>query len=172
VDYPLMQLVTNVTGRSNRWFAQEASRHVPSTTSVRADVTDDGLLLRAITELELEIACHAVLQQYPDAKIHKPKLRFVEGPPLQEPYYRIVVTTPEESLGDVMADLISRRAKISGIENYQSDKSLSAEIPVGECFGYSTQLRFLTRGRGTYEVEFIGYRPCWPLDGGAPVDVA
>jgi elongation factor G len=99
-------------------------------------------------------------------------LRFIEGPPLQEPYYRILIATPEETLGDVAGDLTSRRARITLVEDDPSGKRICAEIPVGECFGYGTQLRFLTRGRGTYEVEFIGYRPCWPLDGGAPANVA
>lgn len=172
VDYPLSQLVTSESGASERWFAQEAARHIPSGTNVQAEVTDDGLLLRGTTELELEIACHAIVQQYPGAKMHKPQLRFLEGPPLQEPYYQIVITTPEESLGNVIGDLNSRRATIALLQDSQSGKRISAEIPVGECFGYATQLRSLTRDRGTYEVRFVGYRPCWRSDGGAPIDVA
>jgi len=99
-------------------------------------------------------------------------LRFIDGPPLQEPYYQIVVTTPEDSLGDVMGDLTLRRATIAFIQDSKSGKQLCADIPVGESFGYSTQLRSLTRGRGSFEIKFIGYRPCWRSDGGDPVHVA
>jgi translation elongation factor EF-G len=172
VDYPLSQLITNEPGPSQRWFAQEAAGRVPSGTNVQAEVTDEGLLIRGISELDLEVASHAIVQQYRGAKVHKPQVRYIEGPPLQEPYYQIVITTPEESLGNVVGDLTSRRATIALIQDAQSGKRLSAEIPVGECWGYSTQLRSLTRGHGTYEVAFIGYRPCWGSDGGEPVDVA
>ena len=170
MDFPLSQLITNESEPSQRWFAQEAVRHVPS--KVLAQATDGGLLLQANTELELELACHAVAQSYPGARFHKPQVRYLEGPPLQEPYYRIAVTTPEEWLGDVITDLSSRRASITLVQDNDSGKRLSAEIPVNECFGYGTQLRSLARAQGSYEVEFIGYRPCWPSDGGAPVNVA
>jgi predicted membrane GTPase involved in stress response len=172
VDFPLSQLITSESGPSQRWFAQEAAHHFPPNAKLHVEATADGLLLRANTELELELACHVVLQLYPGAKIHKPQLRYLEGPPLQEPYYRIVITTPEDSLGYVMADLNSRRASIVGVHESQSGKRVSGDIPVNECLGYDTQLRSLTRGRGAYEVEFIGYRPCWGSDGTAPVDVA
>jgi translation elongation factor EF-G len=168
VDFPLSQLITNESDPSQRWFAQEAGRHIPS--KVHAQATDEGLLLRANTELELELACQAVVQSYPSAKIHKPQVSYLGGPPLQEPYYRIVITTPEGRLGDVMADLDSRRASIALVQDSHSGKRLSAEIPVNECFGYSTRLSSLTRSRGEYEVEFIGYRPCWRSDGAAPVN--
>ena len=172
MDFPLSQLITIESSPSQRRFAQEAAHHFPSNANVHVEATDDGLLLRANTELELELACHVVVQLYPGVKIHKPQLRYVEGPPLQEPYYRIVITAPEDSLGNVMADLNSHRASIALVHDCESGKRVNADIPVNECFGYDTQLRSLTRGRGAYEVEFIGYRPCWGSDGEAPVDVA
>jgi predicted membrane GTPase involved in stress response len=160
VDLPLSQLITSDSSPSQRWFAQEAAHHFPSNANAQVEATDEGLLLRASTELELEVVCHVLVQLYPDAKLHKPQVRYLEGPPLQEPYYRIVITIPEDSLGNVMADLTSRRAWIAQVHDSRSGQELSADIPVNECFGYDTQLRFLTRGRGAYEVEFIGYRPC------------
>jgi translation elongation factor EF-G len=113
VNYPLSQLLTDDSAASMRWFAQEAVQHVPAVANVEAEVTDDGLLIRGMTETDLEVVCHAVVQCYPGAKAHKPQLGFIEGPPLQEPYYQIVITAPEESLGDVMGDLSSRRATIA-----------------------------------------------------------
>ena len=169
MDFPLSQLITNESAPSQRWFAQEATPCVPS--NVYAEATDGGLVIQANTELELELACGAVLQSFPGARVHKPQVRYLEGSPLQEPYYRIMVLTPEDCLGDVMADLNSRRASLALLQDTDSGKRLSAEIPLNECFGYGTQLRALTRGRGSYEVEFIGYRPCWRSDDGSPVNV-
>jgi len=81
------------------------------------------------------------------------------GPPLLEPYYRAIIDIPEECWGRVMEDMANRRGFIQAIRESPIGKRFVAEVPVSECFGYSTTLRSLTRGRGTFFVEFSHYRP-------------
>ena len=79
-------------------------------------------------------------------------------PVLLEPIMAVEVETPEEKMGDVMGDLSSRRGVIQGMEDLPGGaKSIKAEVPLAEMFGYATQLRSLTQGRATYTMEFNHY---------------
>ena len=79
-------------------------------------------------------------------------------PVLLEPIMAVEVETPEEKMGDVMGDLSSRRGVIQGMEDMVGGgKSIKAEVPLAEMFGYATQLRSLTQGRATYTMEFKHY---------------
>jgi elongation factor G len=69
----------------------------------------------------------------------------------------VEVETPEEKMGDVMGDLSARRGVIQGMEDLAGSKTIKAEVPLGEMFGYSTTLRSLTQGRATYTMEFKHY---------------
>ena len=70
----------------------------------------------------------------------------------------VEVETPEEKMGDVMGDLSSRRGVIQGMDDLVGGgKSIKAEVPLAEMFGYATQLRSLTQGRATYTMEFKHY---------------
>ena len=90
-------------------------------------------------------------------------MAFKEGmrranPVLLEPIMAVEVETPEEKMGDVMGDLSSRRGVIQGMDDIASGgKSIRAEVPLAEMFGYATQLRSLTQGRATYTMEFKHY---------------
>ncbi|WP_443744349.1 elongation factor G [Sutterella sp.] len=80
------------------------------------------------------------------------------NPVLLEPIMSVEVETPEEKMGDVMGDLSSRRGMIQGMEDLPGGaKSIKAEVPLAEMFGYATQLRSLTQGRATYTMEFKHY---------------
>ena len=79
-------------------------------------------------------------------------------PQLLEPIMAVEVETPEEKMGDVMGDLSSRRGVIQGMDDLVGGgKSIKAEVPLAEMFGYATQLRSLTQGRATYTMEFKHY---------------
>jgi elongation factor G len=80
-------------------------------------------------------------------------------PVLLEPMMAVEVETPEEKMGDVMGDLSSRRGIIQGMDDIAGGggKSVRAEVPLAEMFGYSTTLRSLTQGRATYTMEFKHY---------------
>jgi elongation factor G len=78
-------------------------------------------------------------------------------PVLLEPIMAVEVETPEEKMGDVIGDLSGRRGVIQGMEDLAGSKTIRAEVPLGEMFGYSTTLRSLTQGRATYTMEFKHY---------------
>ncbi len=77
---------------------------------------------------------------------------------LLEPIMKVEVETPEEYLGDIMGDLNSRRGRILGMEERLGSQIVNAEVPLAEMFGYSTQLRSMTKGRATYTMEFDSYQ--------------
>ncbi len=77
---------------------------------------------------------------------------------LLEPIMKVEVETPDEYLGDVMGDLNSRRGRILGMEERHGVQVIHAEVPLAEMFGYSTQLRSMSKGRATYTMEFDSYQ--------------
>ena len=79
------------------------------------------------------------------------------GPVLLEPIMKVEVVTPEEYMGDVMGDLNRRRGMVQGMDDLPSGKSIHAEVPLAEMFGYATDLRSATQGRATYSMEFMKY---------------
>ncbi|MEW6448279.1 MAG: elongation factor G [Bacillota bacterium] len=79
------------------------------------------------------------------------------APVLLEPVMKVEVITQEEYTGDVIGDLNSRRAHIEDIEVRDSNRLIHAFVPLAEMFGYATQLRSLTQGRGTYTMQFDHY---------------
>jgi len=79
------------------------------------------------------------------------------SPVLLEPIMQVEVTVPEQYMGDVIGDLNSRRGKIQEMVDKNQAKFIKALVPLGEMFGYSTTLRSMTQGRGTYTMEFARY---------------
>ena len=73
-------------------------------------------------------------------------------PALLEPIMQVDVIVPEEYMGDVMGDLNSRRGQIQGMEARQGAQAISAKVPLSEMFGYATELRSRTQGRGQYSM--------------------
>jgi elongation factor G len=80
------------------------------------------------------------------------------NPVILEPIMKVEVLTPEENMGDVMGDLNSRRGRIMGMEARKGVQVITAEVPLAEMFGYSTELRSLTKGRASYSMQFEIYR--------------
>lgn len=74
-------------------------------------------------------------------------------PVLTEPIMKVVVTMPEEYMGDVMGNIIARRGNITSMEDDNGMKVINAMVPLSEMFGYATDLRSRTQGRGTYIME-------------------
>ena len=79
------------------------------------------------------------------------------NPVLLEPYVKVEVTVPEEYMGDVIGDLNSRRGRIDGMEPRNGVQVINAYVPLSEMFGYSTDLRSKTQGRGNYSMEVSFY---------------
>jgi elongation factor G len=79
------------------------------------------------------------------------------GPRLMEPIMKVEVVTPEESLGDVIGDLNSRRGQISGLGDRGKAKTVTSLVPLAELFSYVGNLRSMTKGRASYSMELNGY---------------
>lgn len=81
------------------------------------------------------------------------------SPVLLEPIMKVEVTMPEEYMGDVIGDINSRRGRVEGMDDMGSGKIVRAYVPLSEMFGYATDLRSKTQGRGNYSMFFEKYEP-------------
>jgi elongation factor G len=79
-------------------------------------------------------------------------------PVLLEPIMSVEVVTPEDYMGDVIGDLSSRRGRVEGMEQRSNAHVVRAQVPLGEMFGYATDLRSRTQGRATYTMQFDSYQ--------------
>ena len=80
------------------------------------------------------------------------------SPVLLEPVMKVVVVTPEENMGDVIGDLNSKRGRVESMEDLQANvKEITAFVPLGEMFGYTTNLRSMTKGRASSSMELDHY---------------
>ena len=79
------------------------------------------------------------------------------APVLLEPVMNVVVTVPEESMGDILGDLNTRRARVSGMESARGNGIVTAQVPLAEIQRYATDLRSMTQGRGYFSMEFSHY---------------
>jgi elongation factor G len=98
-------------------------------------------------EMAFKIAASQALKKY----------AMQADPCLLEPMMKVEVVTPEDYMGDVMGDLNRRRGLVQGMEDTPSGKVINAQVPLGEMFGYATDLRSATQGRATYSMEFECY---------------
>ncbi|WP_370298678.1 elongation factor G [Pontibacterium sp.] len=98
-------------------------------------------------EMAFKIAASQALKKYAQEA----------SPCLLEPMMKVEVVTPEDYMGDVMGDLNRRRGLVQGMEDSSSGKVINAQVPLGEMFGYATDLRSATQGRATYSMEFEDY---------------
>jgi elongation factor G len=78
-------------------------------------------------------------------------------PVILEPIMKVEVVTPEDYMGDVIGDLNRRRGQIQGMEDTPSGKTVLAEVPLAEMFGYATTVRSMSQGRATFAMEFSKY---------------
>ncbi|MFW1678811.1 elongation factor G [Pontibacter sp. JAM-7] len=98
-------------------------------------------------EMAFKIAASQALKKYAQQA----------SPCLLEPMMQVEVVTPEDYMGDVMGDLNRRRGLVQGMEDSSTGKIIRAQVPLGEMFGYATDLRSATQGRATYSMEFADY---------------
>ena len=79
------------------------------------------------------------------------------SPMLLEPMMKVEVVVPDDYTGDVMGNLSARRGKIDGMDAHAGMQEIHAFVPLSEMFGYATDLRSRTQGRGTYTMQFARY---------------
>ncbi|MHB1445678.1 MAG: elongation factor G, partial [Acidimicrobiales bacterium] len=80
------------------------------------------------------------------------------GAVLLEPIMSVVVTTPEDYMGDVIGDLSSRRGRVEGMDQLGNAQVIRAQVPLSDMFGYATDLRSRTQGRATFTMQFHSYQ--------------
>lgn|SRR5581483_4567937 len=159
MELPISVVVTRRGETYQRWFAHDAASRVAPPPPTRFDLSEHGLVVRGATEADLEAALVAIRAVFPDAECGHPEVEYLKGERWFEPYYRLEARVPEDAVGGVLVDLSSRRANIASVESSGATRTVAAEVPVSECFGYTMELRRLTRGRGTFTMKVIGYRP-------------
>ena len=159
MDLPLSSLVTWPSASSQREPAAEAARVVNLPAErVRLEVTDKGLLVRAITELDLEISVDAVRKMVPGARQGKPQVEYVFEPEFLEPCYVATIDAPAQNADAVISDLSTRRGVVLSTKQLPGRVQIIVDLPVSESFGYFTTLRSLTEKKGTYTLSLGGMR--------------
>jgi len=141
------------------------ARYLPSIKKGILEVMESGPLtdspVRDVRVIVYDGKMHPVDSNDISFKIagaHAFKQAFLDASPkLLEPIQEVNVKMPEEMMGNVMTDLQGRRAIIMGMEGAGKYQKIKARIPLAEMYKYSTTLRSLTQGRGTFTSEFIGY---------------
>ena len=78
-------------------------------------------------------------------------------PILLEPIYHFKIVFPEQYMGDISGDINQRRGRLLGMGREEGMQLVEAEIPLAESFNYSSQLRSITQGRGSFEKDFVRY---------------
>jgi elongation factor G len=117
------------------------------TVDLRAIIYDGSFHAVDSSELAFKLAAHLAFRAaIPDA-----------GPVLLEPVMEIVVTVPENAMGDILGDLNTRRARVMGMEQKRGNGVVTAQVPLAEIQRYATDLRSMTQGRGMYAMKFSHY---------------
>jgi len=160
IIYPIEQLITLKDGPFPLRFAQEAAPLIAITDRIAYEITKEGLLLKGISEPDLEDAVKTLRENYDEKLIiHEPEIKYILEPELLEPIMTVNVTTPENFMGSVCGDLSERRGLIIAMADHEGKKVITADVPLVEMLGYSSALRALTYGEGVFSITFKHYRP-------------
>ncbi|MFD1095921.1 elongation factor G [Salegentibacter chungangensis] len=143
------------------------ARYLPSVMKGILEVMENGPLtgsyIRDVRVMVYDGKMHSVDSNDISFKIagaHAFKEAFLNAnPKLLEPAMELTVKVPEEMVGNVMTDLQARRAIIQGIDSKENFQILKCIVPEKELFGFSTDLRSLTKGRATFKAKFSDYQP-------------
>ena len=165
MDWPISQLITDPLASSQEKAGRALSKHVLCGDQISTKVTENGLVVLATTEDNLEQAAFALQKVAPRIKLWKPQLNYIFGSPMLEPYAMVFLEVPRESAARVVDELLSRRAKLRSEAESSGLVKLEAEIPMSDLFGYSTILRHITRSTGSFKQVFSGYKPVPVIDG-------
>ena len=160
MELPLRQLIRDLAAESQESAARILAPLVSPSRRISAEVTKDGLLLHAATELDLEVAVDILHGASRDLAVGKPQINYIQSDSWQEPFASLIVKFPTERLADVRKDLQARRAEVQECKSSEpGDTIIRALAPMAELFGYATSLSFLAAGRGSFEQKFVEYRP-------------
>ena len=115
------------------------------------------LVIGALTESNLESATSLARKHIPDLRLGPIEVTYFDYPHPLEPYYRAVVTSPEDYYGDVISDLTRRGGLIEAFIRVDGGVAIKCAVPIARMIGYDSELSNMTRGRGSAKYAFIGY---------------
>ena len=139
-------------------FATRAAAALGKPSGVSVAASGDGLVLGAATEQDLAAAWAILHAAFPSATAQPIEVVLSTDPEEAEPWVRIRVRTPEDHLGDVVADLHKRRGWLELMEDVEGLKLVVASAPIAELIGYAAALSTLANGRASFEYSFLEYR--------------
>ena len=171
MEWPISQRITDPRASSQQEAGHALAKHVSRGEHLDTKVTELGLVILATSENELEQAAFALQQIAPGLILGKPQLNYIYGEKPLEPFVVARVKIPKKSTAGVLADLLTRRAKLKSEVESNGYATLEVEMPMSELFGYSTTLRSLTQALGSFEQTYSGYGPSPSVDGTDHVDV-
>lgn len=156
--YPIEQKVQDSAQPFQLKFAKEAADLITPGERINCEATPDGLLLRGITELDLEAAVEILYSHYPKGlRVGKPEIKYVWAPEFREPFVNLKIEAPEEYIGNVKNFLVQRYGTILKSSVSPQGQTIYVEAPLAELFGFSVELRVLTHNLATLEVTFSRY---------------
>ena len=169
IIYPIEQLIKLKDKPFPLQFAQKAATFIAVTDRIACEITKEGLLLKGISEPDLEEAIKKLRHAYDEKLlIHEPEIKYILEPELLEPIMTVSVTTPEDFMGSVCGDLSERRGLIIAMADHDGKKIITADVPLVEMLGYSSALRALTYGEGVFSIAFKDYQPAPQGSGPGP----
>jgi hypothetical protein len=118
---------------------------------------DGQVTVGSLTEGSLETAIGLARTRVSDLRIGPIGITYLETPYPQEPYYRVVVTSPDDHVGDVIGDLNRRVGCIEALHQVDGGFAIKCGVPIATMIGYDLALSKMTRGRGRTDYAFIGY---------------
>jgi len=129
-------------------------------TSV-CELLKEHVVVSSVTERDLESAIVLMRTRVSDLLCGPISVRYLTFPYPQEPYYRVVVTSPEDYVGDVIGDLNRRVGYIQAMHHIDDGVAIKCGVPIANMIGYELALSKMTRGRGKAACAFIGYHRRW-----------
>ena len=166
-QFPLRQLVTDLTQRFQLRFAQQAAVLLEGFSGIHAINSAAGIVLGAVAERDLDAAVALLRAAFPAVKGGPVEiLRLNEG--TMEPYVRVQVTAPEGNDGEVVSQLHERRGSVESLfDSGKGQRTITATAPLAAMLGYDRVLARTTRNRATIDYAFADYRPM-PVDSPEP----
>ncbi len=167
-QFPLRQLVTDLTERFQLKFAQQAAVLLDGFSGIQAVQSASGILLRAVAERDLQAAVTLLQAAFPAISSGPVEIvRRDDG--AMEPYVRLRVRTPNDACAAVIDQLTERSGAIESVEDAPHGiKVVTAAAPLARLLGYDRILARATRSRATIDYAFADYRPVQSAPSGRP----
>jgi hypothetical protein len=154
---PLKICVTSLSRPTAKELYAIVDSALAQLPSACCELSDARVVIGALTECDLESAIALARSHESDLRSGPIAVTYVDTPYPQEPYYRVVVTTPEDHVGDVIGDLNRRVGCIESMNYFGGGVTVKCGVPMSTMLGYDLALSRMTRGRGKAEYAFIGY---------------